>query len=248
MRLGIILVAPAMAWAQASTPAPRTDHNSMVAHEQLLEKKTKGTIDLYFEGDSIARRWGATDYPDFLVNWNRNFHGWNAADFGWGADKVENILWRLEHGELDDVNPKVIVLLAGTNNVGAGGEIADISDGLQTVISTMRAKAPRATTVVTAIFPRNDKMEYMRVIDGVNERLSKMADGRTVRFLNVNDKLADAGGVLFEGMMNRDKLHPTEKGYQIWADGLRPILTELLGAPKAEDHAPPPTGDPSAKK
>ena len=148
MRLGIILVAPAMAWAQASTPAPRTDHNSMVAHEQLLEKKTKGTIDLYFEGDSIARRWGATDYPDFLVNWNRNFHGWNAADFGWGADKVENILWRLEHGELDDVNPKVIVLLAGTNNVGAGGEIADISDGLQTVISTMRAKAPRAISAI----------------------------------------------------------------------------------------------------
>jgi hypothetical protein len=249
MRLGFILLAPAMLWAQASTPAPRTDHNSMVAHEQLLEKRTKGTIDLYFEGDSIARRWGATDYPDFLVNWNRNFHGWNAADFGWGADKVENILWRLEHGELDDVNPKVIVLLAGTNNVGARGEIADISDGLQAVISTMKAKAPHATIVVTAIFPRNDRMEYMRVIDGVNERLSKMADGRTVRFLNVNDKLADAGGVLFEGMMNaRDKLHPTEKGYQVWADGLRPILTELLGAPKAEDHAPPPTGDPSAKK
>jgi len=48
-----------------------------------LEKAKKGRIDIYFEGDSIARRWGATDYPEFLANWTRNFHGWNAADFGW---------------------------------------------------------------------------------------------------------------------------------------------------------------------
>jgi lysophospholipase L1-like esterase len=249
MRLLSALIAPAIVWAQASVPAPRTDHNSMVAHEQLLEKKTKGTIDVYFEGDSITRRWGATDYPSLLANWNLNFHGWNAADFGWGADRVENVLWRLEHGELDGVNPKVIVLLAGTNNVGAQGTIEDIADGLQAVLNTMKAKAPDATIIVTAIFPRNDKMSYMPVIDGVNERLAKMADGRKVRFLNVNAKLADSGGVLFDGVMNaRDKLHPTEKGYQVWADGLKPILTELLGEPKAEDHAPPPTGDPSAKK
>jgi len=64
------------------------------------------------------------DYPAFLANWRANFFGWNAADFGWGADRIENMLWRIEHGELDDVNPKVIVILAGTNNVGSqpGGE------------------------------------------------------------------------------------------------------------------------------
>src|SRR5204863_5755 len=64
------------------------------------------------------RRWGATDYPELLANWKQNFFGWNAADFGWGADQTQNILWRLENGELDGVNPKVVVLLAGTNNVG----------------------------------------------------------------------------------------------------------------------------------
>ncbi len=102
----------------ADQPAPRTDKNSQIAHEQLLAKAKQGRIDVYFEGDSITRRWGATDYPELLENWKKNFFGWNAADFGWGADRVENILWRLENGELDDVNPKVIVLLAGTNNVG----------------------------------------------------------------------------------------------------------------------------------
>ena len=72
----------------ADRPSPRTDANSQLAHQQLLAKTKQGRIDVYFEGDSIARRWGATDYPDFLENWKKNFFGWNAADFGWGADKT----------------------------------------------------------------------------------------------------------------------------------------------------------------
>src|SRR5690349_17390482 len=142
----------------ADKPAPRTDQNSLTAHAQLLEKARKGRIDVYFEGDSITRRWGATDYPDLLANWNRNFFGWNAADFGWGADSIQNILWRLENGELDGVNPKVIVLLAGTNNVGSKAAPADIFKGLQGVIRLMQSKAPSAVIIVTAIFPRNDDM------------------------------------------------------------------------------------------
>ena len=105
--------------ADRPTCRARTDSNSMLAHRQLLAKRTQGKIDVYFMGNSIARRWGATDYPEFLANWKANFFGWNAADFGWGADRIEHMLWRIENGELDDVNPKVIVILAGTNNVGA---------------------------------------------------------------------------------------------------------------------------------
>jgi lysophospholipase L1-like esterase len=242
----------------ADKPAPRTDQNSLTAHEQLLEKARKGRIDVYFEGDSITRRWGATDYPQLLANWKENFHGWNAADFGWGADQIQNILWRLENGELDGVNPKVIVLLAGTNNVGnkpsaspeeETAKVADITAGLRAVIDTMARKAPKATIIVTAIFPRNDNMAVMPVINRVNENLAKMADGRKIRYLNINSKLADKEGVLYEGMMHpRDKLHPELKGYQVWADALKPILTELLGPPAIQDHAPPPTGDPRAAK
>src|ERR1700730_16087663 len=116
----LILVCAVAGLAQtpADQPVARTDQNSLVAHSQLLEKAKKGRIDIYFEGDSITRRWGATDYPELLANWNQNFFGWNAADFGWGADTIQNILWRLGNGELDGVNPKIIVLLAGANNVG----------------------------------------------------------------------------------------------------------------------------------
>jgi lysophospholipase L1-like esterase len=239
----------------AGDAAPRTDANSKLAHDQLVEKTKKGRTDIYFEGDSIVRRWGATDYPDFLANWKENFAGWNAGDFGWGADRTQNILWRLNNGELDGVDPKVIVLLAGTNNVGAmvppGGDDAkanDITLGISAILRVMQEKAPNATIILTAIFPRNDNMAVMSTINKVNANLAKLADGKKVRFLNINDKLADANGTLFDGMMNRDKLHPAIKGYQVWAEALKPMFTELLGPPAKEDHAPPPTGDPSAKK
>ena len=113
----------------------------------------------------------------------------------------------------------------------------------------IEAKAPGAVIVVTGILPRNDNMTALPIIDKINSNLSKLADGKRVRYLNINDKLATPDGKLLDGMMNAgDRLHPTLKGYQVWADALKPIFTELLGPPAREDHAPPPTGDPSASR
>jgi lysophospholipase L1-like esterase len=260
----LLLLTPTghLRFCPAQTPAPpvapdqpvaRTDQNSQIAHTQLLDKARKGGIDIYFEGDSITRRWGATDYPDLLANWKENFLGWNAADFGWGADTIQNILWRLHNGELDGVHPKVIVLLAGTNNIGSmlypgsdESKAADVTRGIQAILDIMRAKAPGAIVILMGIFPRNDNPAFMPIIDRVNASLLKVADGKRIRYLNINDKLADGSGRLFDGVTN-DKLHPSLKGYQIWADALKPIFTELLGLPAKEDHAPPPTGNPAAQ-
>ena len=85
--------------------------------------------------------------------------------------------------------------------------------------------------------------EIMRI----NQNISRFADGHRIRYLDINDKLADNGGKVFDGLLV-DGLHPTVRGYQIWADALNPLLTELLGPPAATDHAPPPTGDPSARR
>ncbi len=234
----------------ADEPLLRADRNSHLAHAGLLEKARHGGIDLYFLGDSITRRWGATDYPAFLAHWQQSFHGWNAADFGWGADRIQNILWRIENGELDGVNPKVIVVLAGTNNVGKepgdDAKVADIARGMKTLLDRCRAKAPGATIILTAIFPRNDSPFANPTISRANAELEKLTDGKTIRWLNINDKLADANGTLHAGL-TVDQLHPSLEGYKIWADALKPVLTELLGPPAATDHAPPPTGDPSAK-
>jgi lysophospholipase L1-like esterase len=230
----------------------RTDANSLTAHAELVEKARSGRIDLYFTGDSITRRWGATDYPELLAHWKKSFFGWNAGNFGWGADRVENILWRMENGELDGVDPKVIVLHGGTNNVGsaaAAGSEEQVVRGMEAILGVLRAKAPRAVILLTAVFPRNDNMAAMPVIQRINQRLVGLADGKRVRFLSINGQLADKGGKLKAGMMNeRDKLHPTLAAYEVWAQALKPVLTELLGPPAQEDLAPPPTGDPSAKK
>jgi lysophospholipase L1-like esterase len=252
-----LLAAPAACPAQTvagraiAEGVPRTDPNSKIAHQQLVAKAKAGGIDLYFLGDSITRRWGCTDpqWSMMLANWNKNFFGWNAANFGWGADVIQNMLWRVQNGELDGVNPKVIVILAGTNDIGnqpgSDEKVADIINSYRQLIAVCREKAPAATIIVTAIFPRNDNPAVLPEIRQINRELEKLADGDTILYINVNDRLADPNGKLFDGM-TVDQLHLTEKGYQVWADGLRPLLTKLLGPPADEDHAPPATGDPSA--
>ncbi|MBM3724898.1 MAG: hypothetical protein FJW40_05690 [Acidobacteria bacterium] len=246
---------------QADVAVPRLDANSMIAHTRLVEKRKQGRIDVYFEGDSITRRWGALDYPHLLSNWKKNFHGWNAANFGWGADRLQNILWRLKQGELDDVNPKIVVVQGGTNNIGRaipeGGEealVEDVTRGLRAVVATVRQKVPEAVVIVTAIFPRNDgavpanALAAMPVIGRINARLEELAEPGKVRILNINSKLADGSGRLYEGMTDPDKLHLSEKGYQIWADALRPVFREILGEPREEDLGPPPSGDPGVAR
>ncbi len=234
----------------ASLAQPRGDANSRLAHEQLLQKARSGRVDTYFLGDSITRRWGGTDYPEFLAHWKRNFHGWNAGNFGWGGDTTKNILWRITNGELDGVNPRVIVLLAGTNDIGPQPKpdaVAQTVAGIEAILDVCKTKAPRATIVLMAIFPRNDGERANAAINAVNAQLATLADGKSVRFLNINHQLADPHGNLFEGV-TVDKLHLSLAGYEIWAKNLKPLLTELLGPPAKTDHAPPPTGDPRATR
>jgi len=229
--------------------APRTDANSQQAHLDLLAKAKKGGIDVYFEGDSITRRWGTSEaaYAKYYANWQSNFFGWNAADFGWGADALQNIVWRLENGELDGVNPKVIVFLGGINNIRgqmSDEQVAGVERGIKKCLDLFQEKAPNATVILTAIFPSGSPQYSREAINKIDADIAKFADGKKIRFLNVNDKMTDKDGNLLPGMLNTDRLHPDTAGYQVWADGLKPILTELLGPPAKTDHAPPPTADP----
>lgn len=239
----------------ADQPLPRTDANSLKAHEELLAKRKAGTIDLYFMGDSITRRWGTSDpqYADLYANWKQNFTGWNAANFGWGGDQTQNMLWRLQQGELDGVNPKTIVLMAGTNNVGRTSPIGDVdrradevARGVAAVVRELRHRAPKAHLIITAITPRDDNVEVMPIINRANEQIARLADGKKIRYVNINDQMAFPDGHLREGMA-KDGLHLSAQAYQLWADALKPLLTEFLGTPSTVDRAPPPSADPSAK-
>ncbi|MCA9193618.1 MAG: hypothetical protein KDB03_17725 [Planctomycetales bacterium] len=235
----------------AIQPIERKDANSVLAHQQLLEKVRQGKIDLYFVGDSITRRWGATDYPELLKHWNQCFYGWNAANFGWGGDTTQNILWRLQHGELDGISPKVVVLQAGTNNLpwrgpAREGLVEEVVQSLQAIISTVHQKTPHSTIILTSLFPRDQNPALLPMIEKINQRLANLSNKTTIRFLNINDDLVDSEGKLLPGMSN-DGLHLTVNSYQVWANALSPLLHELLGPPASDDFAPSPTGDPSAR-
>ena len=149
--------------------------------------------------------------------------------------------------------------MAGTNNVGnvppAGdaettAKVEEVTQGIAAVLDVMRRQAPEATVILMAITPRNDGRAgtaVMPLIERINADLARLCDGKRVRFVNLNDKLAGRDGKLREGV-TVDGLHLSTEGYQVWADALRPILTELLGPPAKTDHAPEPTGDPSAPR
>ena len=155
------------------------------------------------------------------------------------------------------MNPKVIVILAGTNNIGskpsegaADQVVADVVAGIEQIVKVCRAKAPAAKLIVTGIFPRSDSSAAPAIIARINQQLAQLpyaSSGNSIRFLDVNNALSDERGRLLPSM-TIDGLHLTANAYQVWADGLRPLLVEFLGPPSDTDHAPPPTGDPSAMR
>lgn len=236
----------------AHAPVERRDLNSRIAHQHLIAKTKQGKIDIDFEGDSITRRWGATDYPKLLAHWQRHFHGRNAANFGWRGDTTPNILWRLQNGELDGVSPKLIVLQDGTNNLPGSGPAddaaaGDVVGGIKAIVATFREKAPGATVVLTALFPRPQNRALAPAIGQINEQLARLADGKKIHFVNINDQLTGANGDLLPGVSG-DGLRLEEKGYDFWVTALEPIFTELLGPPTEVNQAPPPTGGPRAAR
>ncbi|MCO8122418.1 endo-1,4-beta-xylanase [Stieleria sp. TO1_6] len=230
-------------------PHERTDWVSRAAHEQLLRKAKQGKVDIYFQGDSITRRWGATDYPHLLEHWKKSFHGWNAANFAWGGDNTHNILWRMRNGELDGLIPKIVVLQAGTNNLpweGAAKQatIDDVVDGVVAIIDEFSQRCPDAAIVLTGLFPRDQNTDLTPTIKEINARLHSLAMDRQIRFLNLNAQLTDAEGRFLPGYSS-DGLHLERPAYEVWASALRPIFQGILGPPAATDDAPNPTGVPS---
>ena len=233
-----------------TVPQPRTDANSATAHAQLVRKAGSGVIDVYFIGDSITRRWGALDYPELLANFTSNFFGWNAANFGWGGDRVENMLWRLDNGELPRVGPRVFVVQAGTNNLGdfqsTEERVAAIAAGIEAIVERCRRHAPESLIVLTGVFPRRDRPEFNSSIAAINAKLAAFALGQGIRYVDIGERLVDSRGLLSEEM-SEDGLHLSVAAYQVWADALKPILVERLGAALDVDVAPAATGNPSAR-
>jgi lysophospholipase L1-like esterase len=224
--------APKTLRTDADVPAPKKDTGRfMKMHESFLARAQSGPVDLLFLGDSITAGW--TKAPDV---WKRYYGKYNPANFGIGGDGTHHVLWRITNGELDHINPKVVVLMIGTNNSGAY-TAESIIKANRAIIDVIKEKLPKTKVLLLAIFPRGPRTSAngvvddfegrMTVIDEVNAALAKFDDGKTVRFLNINHVFLDKNGKIPEDIMP-DQLHPVVKGYELWAEAMHPLLQEMM--------------------
>lgn len=211
----------------ADLPSPKKDADGNIqpgfkaAHENFL-KRGKQPIGLLFLGDSITAGWGKAK-----PIWDERYAKFQAANFGIGGDRTQHVLWRIANGELDGIQPKVLVLMIGTNNMGYPAE--DIIKGDRKIVEEIHKKLPETKLLLLGIFPRGaDASNPAREkIKTVNEALAKLDDGRRTRYLDIGAAFLDASGNIPKEVMP-DALHPSAAGYKIWADATQPLLDEML--------------------
>lgn len=196
-------------------------------HLQKLEEiKTRKNAQVIFIGDSITQGW---ERDGFNV-WNRNYAKYNAIDLGFSGDRTENVLWRLLQGQVEGLNPKVAVLMFGTNNTGHRLEKPELTAAaIKRDIEELQKRLPATKILLLAIFPREEKPdgEMRQINNKINAIISTFADNKKVYFLDINKSFLDENGILSKDIMP-DLLHPNEKGYEIWAKAMEPTLVKLL--------------------
>jgi beta-glucosidase len=231
--LGFLLGAAALA-ARANTavePVPR-DAGWMKRHESFVQIAQAGQVDLLFLGDSITDFWRTRG----RAVWDRYYGSRHAANFGINADRTQHVLWRMDHGELAGLHPRVVVLLIGTNNTGLErnstrprNTTAEAIAGVTAVVRGLREKLPEAKILLLAIFPRGEKADPQTAqIQSVNAALAKLDDGRSVHFLDLGPKFLLPDGSLNPADFMADKLHPSPQGYAVWAEAMQAPLAQLL--------------------
>lgn len=229
----VAAAAPAAAKKTVKAPAaPRTPADAVTPavknperHEKFLARIKQGPVGLLFLGDSITDAWPGRGKDTWA-----KFAPYQPADFGISGDRTEHVLWRITHGELDGIDPKVVVLMIGTNNVGHFGDEKPewAAAGVKQILDTVQQKLPQAKVLLLAVFPRDRKDSSMRQrVDQINVLIAKLADGQRTVYLDINKKFLDSAGEIPRDIMP-DGLHPNAKGYEIWYNAMQPTLEKLL--------------------
>ncbi len=197
-------------------------------HLKQMTIAGQGPVDLVFIGDSITHGWEKENTG--LPVWKQHYQQMNALNLGFGGDRTEHVLWRLQNGAVDGIAPKVAVLLIGTNNTGQRFDDADDTAlGIKTILAELHKRLPRTKVLLLAILPMklspDDNHRKLNV--EVNHRIAKLADGKRVFFLDIGKAYVDDKGVLNTRLMP-DRLHLTTEGYQLWAEAMAPLLKDLM--------------------
>lgn len=210
-------------------------------HAEVLRVKDSINPEVVLIGNSITHFWGGLPQlkyadgklrePNGPTSWASVFGPYLVLNLGFGWDRTQNVLWRLDHGELDGLQPRVVVINIGTNNTtrtknARNSTPAEIVEGIREVCLRVRSKVPRAKIIVMAIFPRGkDPLNPLRtVINEANRQLEIFTKDNNVTLVDIGPKLLAADGTFLPGMM-LDYVHPTDKGYQVWADAIRSYIS-----------------------
>jgi lysophospholipase L1-like esterase len=184
-------------------------------------------------GDSITHFWGGepkAKQSNGPASWKATFGLYRTLNLGFGWDRIQNVLWRLDHGELLGVRPRVVVLHIGTNNTSETANArantpAEIAEGIRAIVKRLRARVPEARIVLMAVFPREQRPDHPRRahIAGINALLAELGQVPGITFLDIGSRWLQPEGTLLADLMG-DFCHPTDKGYRIWGEALAPWL------------------------
>lgn len=196
-------------------------------HEAKHAEVAKGGYDLVFLGDSITQGWEGAGKS----TWEKHYAHRKALNLGYGGDRTEHVLWRLENGEIEGLSPKLVAIMLGTNNTGHRKDPPEqTAAGMRMILDLLKTKMPTAKFLLLAVFPREEKPDgaLRQINDGVNAIYKTLADGDRVTFLDINAGMLEPDGTLTREIMP-DLLHPKEKGYGIWAAAIEPFVAKTLG-------------------
>jgi beta-glucosidase len=204
----------------ALKPARQLEHWHR-RHEEKLAIAQKGEIDIVLIGDSITQQGERT--PAFAYYFGKR----KTLNIGFSGDKTQNVLWRLQHGEIDGLKPKLVVLMIGTNNCG-GSKPNEILEGIRSILAEIRQRVPAAKVLLLSIFPRAPGTPF-ETGKLVNQQLPSLADGLHIEHVDMNNTFLEKNGDMKKGLFVKDLLHLNEKGYRAWYAALEPYTSAAIG-------------------
>lgn len=193
-------------------------------HNAFNENAAKGDYDMLFIGDSITHGWEGAG----KATWDRFYSHRKALNLGIGGDRTEHVLWRLDNGNVEGLSPKLAVIMIGTNNF-RDNTAQEIGEGIIKIVQRLNAEMPDMQILILGIFPRFQKPHPKReMLAEASLIAASIADGKRIHYLDIGDAFLDDDGTLPAAIMP-DFLHPNERGYEIWAEAIEPMVNCLLG-------------------
>ena len=196
-------------------------------HSEDTALATEGKAPLVFIGDSITQGWNGAGQ----THWEKHFAPLGAVNFGIGGDMTQNLLWRLEYGATENLDPKAVMLLIGTNNLSfTRDEPETIAAGVIAVVDSLGESYPNADILVMGVFPRSELPDHpaRARIARINQIISQVETREHVTYLDITNQLLEIDGKISKTVMP-DFLHLSEEGYRRWTEAVLPWISARVG-------------------